>query len=98
MVGALRLVRSGALQTGYDLAGGTWVPIHTGPVTTVDTAIKLATWSGYQFTGWDLSAAWDDVVINSGEIVRAVAIQPDKRVPSRRFSGGAARRGNSRVD
>ncbi len=77
MVGALRLVRSGATQTGYYLDGSTWVPIHTGPAPTADIGIKLATWSGYQFMGWDVTAAWDDLVINSGEIVGPVATQKD---------------------
>lgn len=77
MVGALRLVRRGATQTGYYLDDGTWTAIHTGPVPTTDIGIKIATWSGYQFMGWDVTAAWDDLVINSGEIVGVVAARRD---------------------
>lgn len=70
----LRLVRTGATQTGYYLAGNDWVPISSGPVTTADVGIKLATWSGYQFMGWAVTAAWDDLVVVAGEIVGPVAV------------------------
>jgi len=69
MTGSLRLVRSGATQTGYYYGSGGWVVIGTGPAPAGDVAIKVAAWSAYQFMGWDVFAAWDNLVINSGEIV-----------------------------
>ena len=77
VVGALRLVRHGATQTGYYLNGDVWETIHTGPAPTADIGIRLATWSGYQFRHWNVVAAWDELVINSGEITGVVADQGD---------------------
>jgi hypothetical protein len=69
MTGALRLVRSGNSQTGYYYGSGGWVAIHTGPAPTADVAVKVAAWSAYQFMHWDVFAAYDNFVVNSGELV-----------------------------
>jgi hypothetical protein len=69
MIGSLRLVRYGATQTGYYYGSGEWVVIGTGPAPTEDVAIKVAAWSAYQFMHWDVLAAWDNLVVNSGELV-----------------------------
>lgn len=69
VTGSLRLVRSGATQTGYYYGPGGWVTLHTGPAPTEDVAVKVATWSGYQFMGWDVSAAYDNFVVNRGELI-----------------------------
>ncbi len=67
--GTLRLVRSGDTQTGYYYGPRGWVAIHTGPAPTADTAIKIAAWSAYQFMHWDVYAAFDNLVVNSGELI-----------------------------
>lgn len=69
MTGSLRLVRSGATQTGYYYGSGGWVVIGTGPAPTVDVGIKVAAWSAYEFMHWDVFAAWDNLIVNSGQIV-----------------------------
>jgi len=69
VTGRLRLVRSGATQTGYYYDAGGWVAIHTGPAPTTDVAVKVATWSGYQFMHWDVTAAYDNFVVNRGDLV-----------------------------
>lgn len=69
VAGTLRLVRSGDTQTGYYGSAGGWVAIHTGPAPTADVAIKVATWSGYQFMHWDVHAAFDNLVVSSGSLV-----------------------------
>ncbi|MFN8176887.1 MAG: hypothetical protein U0167_03120 [bacterium] len=68
--GTLRLVRSGNSQTGYYRSGDTWVVIGTGSAPTGDVRIKVAAWSAYQFMHWDVFASWDNLVINTGTIVR----------------------------
>lgn len=69
MTGSLRLVRSGATQTGYYHGSSGWVLIGTGPAPTQDVVIKVAAWSAYQFMHWDVFSAWDNLVVNSGEVV-----------------------------
>ncbi len=68
MIGTLRLVRSEGTQTGYYYDAG-WVFIGTGPASPGDVAIKVAAWSAYQFMHWDVTAAFDNLRVNSGEIV-----------------------------
>jgi hypothetical protein len=67
--GTLRLVRSGSTQTGYYLGTEGWVFIGEGWAPTEDVAIKVAAWSAYQFMHWDVFSAWDNLIVNSGEIV-----------------------------
>jgi hypothetical protein len=69
MTGTMRLVRTGALQTGYYLSAGQWVPIHTGPAPTGDVPFKVSAFSAYQFTHQEVLAAWDNIVVREGEIV-----------------------------
>lgn len=69
MSGTMRLVRTGASQTGYYRSAGQWIPIHTGPAPTGDVPFKVSAFSAYQFTNQDVLAAWDNIVVNSGEIV-----------------------------
>jgi hypothetical protein len=69
LTGTLRLVRSGDTQTGYYYSSGAWAAIHTGPAPTSDVAVNVAAFSAYQFMGWDVFAAFDDFVVNSGELV-----------------------------
>jgi hypothetical protein len=69
MTGTIRLVRTGALQTAYYSNSGQWVPIHTGPAPSGDVPFKVSAFSAYQFTHQDVLAAWDNIVVNSGEIV-----------------------------
>jgi hypothetical protein len=81
MTGTLRLVRTGAMQTGYFLSAGQWVVIHTGPAPIGDVPFKVSAFSAYQFTQQDVLAAWDDIVVNSGEII-------DLPVPTRSTTWG----------
>ncbi len=69
MIGTLRLVRTGALQTAYYDDAGQWVPIHTGPAPTEEVPFKVSAFSAYQFTHQDVLAAWDNIVVNSGEVI-----------------------------
>jgi hypothetical protein len=69
MVGRLRLIRSGSSQSGFYDDSGNWVFIGTGPATTADVAIKLAAWSAYQFMNWDVFAAFDNLTVNSAQII-----------------------------
>ncbi|MDM7917455.1 MAG: hypothetical protein QUU85_19660, partial [Candidatus Eisenbacteria bacterium] len=69
MTGTIRLVRTGPWQTAYYSGAGQWVPIHTGPAPTADVPFKVSAFSAYQFTHQDVLAAWDNVVVNSGEII-----------------------------
>jgi hypothetical protein len=71
MIGSLRLVRAGSTQTGYYSGPSGWVAIHTGPAPTDDVGIKIAAWSAYQFMGWDVFSAFDNLIVNSGQIVWA---------------------------
>jgi len=84
MTGTLRLVRTGSQQTGYYSSGGHWVPIHTGPAPTGDVPFKVSAFSAYQFTQQDVRAAWDNLVVNRGEIV-------DLPVPAKSMSWGAVK-------
>jgi hypothetical protein len=69
VTGSLRLVRSGYTQTGYYYGPGGWVAICTESAPTEDIDVKVAAWSAYQFMGWDVFAAFDDFIVNSGELV-----------------------------
>ena len=69
VTGSLRLVRSGDTQTGYYYSADGWVAIHTGPAPTTDVGVKVAAWSGYQFMHWDVFAAYDNFIVNSGELI-----------------------------
>jgi hypothetical protein len=82
-VGTLRLVRKGNWQTGYYHDPDGWVSIHTGPAPTTDVGIKIAAWSGYQFTQRDVTAAFDDLVVNRG-----VLVWPDPAWSACCFLGG----------
>lgn len=67
--GTLRLVRTGDLQTAFYSSAGQWVSIHTGPAPTGDVPFKVSAFSAYQFTHQNVLAAWDDFVVNRGEII-----------------------------
>jgi hypothetical protein len=67
-MGSLRLVRVGNTQTGYYNSGG-WVVICAGPAPTHDVRLQVSAFSAYQFMGWDVLAAFDNFVVNSGELV-----------------------------
>jgi len=70
VTGTLRLVRAGATETGYYCSSGDWVLIHTGPGPTRDVAIQVHAWShDYAFMDRDVLAAWDNLVVKSGELV-----------------------------
>jgi hypothetical protein len=70
VTGTLRLVRIGATESGYYYSSGDWVLIHTGPGPTADVAIQVHAWShDYAFMDQDVLAAWDNLVVNWGELV-----------------------------
>jgi hypothetical protein len=69
ITGTLRLVRTGATETGYYYGSGGWVLIHTGSGSTGNVAIRMHAWShDYAFMDWDVLAAWDNLVVNSGQL------------------------------
>ncbi|MFB3907346.1 MAG: hypothetical protein ACE15D_02985 [Candidatus Eisenbacteria bacterium] len=68
MTGTLRLVRAGAEQTGYYRSGG-WVEICAAPAPTGDMPVQISVFTAYQFMGWDVSMAFDNFQVNSGELV-----------------------------
>lgn len=67
--GKLRLVRSGATQTGYYWAAG-WIPILTDSAPTGDTTIQLHAWShDYAFGDRSVIGALDNFAVVSGEVI-----------------------------
>lgn len=75
--GALRLVRTGTTQTGYYRQGNSWVTICSGPAPAGDITLQLSAFSAYQFMGWDVRAAFDNFVVNSGELIEfPVPVRP----------------------
>jgi len=70
VTGTLRLVRTGATQTGYHASAGQWVAIHTGPAPSGDVAIQVHAWShDYAFRDWNVLAAVDNLAVTSGEVI-----------------------------
>jgi len=70
ITGTLRLVRTGSSQTGYYYhPSGQWVAVCTDSAPTDDMTIQLSAFTAYQFMGWDVLMAFDNFVVNSGELV-----------------------------
>jgi hypothetical protein len=70
--GKLRLVRTGNTATGYYSSNGAWVPVDTGPSSAADTAFSFSAWShDYTFTKQDVKVAFDNLIINKGELLCA---------------------------
>lgn len=70
LAGKLRLVRSGSEQTGYYFDNGTWIPVLTDGAPTEDITIQLHAWShDWAFRDADVSAAFDNFTVTSGELV-----------------------------
>jgi len=68
--GALRQVRSGGTVTGYYLSAGSWIPIHSSPAATGDVVFRIVSWShDYAFTNQNVQIAFDDFVVNQGELI-----------------------------
>ena len=75
VTGTLRLVRTGATLTGYYYSPGQWVAIHVGPGPTADVALNVSSWShDYAFMDWDVTAAFDNLTVNSGELVWPIIV------------------------
>lgn len=84
--GTLRLVRSGATQTGYFLQAGEWIAVQTDTAPTRDITIQLHAWShNYAFRDWDVRAAFDNFTVMTGELH-----WPE--TPARETSWGAVKR------
>ncbi len=65
--GSLRLIRSGASETGYYLSAGNWVTIHTAPSITQDIHLDLVAWShDYAFTHTFVKVAFANFTLNQG--------------------------------
>jgi hypothetical protein len=69
MTGTLRLVRTGGVQSGYRRSGGVWVLLCTGSAPPDDVQLRVSAFTAYQFQGWDVLMAFDNFVVNSGELV-----------------------------
>ena len=68
--GKLRLTRTGSSITGYRYTGGAWVAVHTGTSDTADSRFSISAWShDYAFTNQDVNLAFDNVIINKGQLV-----------------------------
>lgn len=68
--GTLRLVRSGATQTGYYLKDGAWNAIQTDSASTSDIGIQLHAWShDYAFQHHDVRAAFDNFTVMTGQVI-----------------------------
>src|SRR5213594_3405366 len=66
----LRLSRTGSLGTGYYLDSGSWVQIHSGPVTTADVGFGFAAWSHDQlFAHQTAKLAFDNFTLSSGQLL-----------------------------
>jgi hypothetical protein len=69
MTGTLRLVRFGSALTGYRMTPGGWVVICSGPAPLNDVHLQVSAFSAYQFMGWDVLMAFDEFIVNSGELI-----------------------------
>ena len=68
--GMLRLSRTGSLGTGYYLDSGSWVQVHSGPVTTADVGFGFAAWSHDQlFAHQTAKLAFDNFTLSSGQLL-----------------------------
>ncbi|HTE20880.1 MAG TPA: hypothetical protein VK689_21150, partial [Armatimonadota bacterium] len=75
LAGKLRLTRVGTTVTGYfwDAATEAWVPFASLPGTDTNVHISLAVWSHDRaFADQDVRVAFDNFVVNSGQVVGAV--------------------------
>lgn len=71
MAGSLRLVRTGSTLKGYRYSGG-WVLICVDWVDwapTDDVRLQISAFTAYQFSGWTVLMAFDNFVVNSGELI-----------------------------
>ena len=69
--GKLRAVRVGDVATGYYYSGGAWVPIYSfGSASTNDVYLLLQAWShDWAFTDQPVRVAFDNVIINQGQLI-----------------------------
>ncbi|MDO8412812.1 MAG: hypothetical protein Q7S51_03360, partial [Gallionellaceae bacterium] len=68
--GKLRLVRTNGTITGYYYASGNWIMVNSTQTTTNDVGIGLHAWShNYAFTNQDVKLAFDNLVLNQGELI-----------------------------
>ena len=67
--GKLRLVRAGTTLSGYYFSNGSWVLVHSGPVTAADVYIVIAAWSHNSiFADQGVKIAFDNFVVNQGDL------------------------------
>ena len=65
--GKLRLVRTSNTLSGYYFSNGSWILVHSGPVTDADVHILIAAWSDESiFADQEVKIAFDNFVINQG--------------------------------
>ena len=77
--GKLRLVRAGTTLSGYYFSNGCWVLVHSGPVTAADLYIVIAAWSHDSvFADQEVKIAFDNFVINQGDLVCGASTSPGK--------------------
>ena len=68
--GKLRLVRTDGTIAGYYYAAGNWIMVHSASTTTDDVGFSLNAWShNYAFTDQDVRLAFDNLVLNQGELI-----------------------------
>lgn len=68
--GRLRMVRTNDMTTGYYSDSGEWRALTTSSSTTADATFSIAAWShDYAFTDQDVKIAFDNFIINEGQLV-----------------------------
>lgn len=66
--GTLRLVRTGATLSGFVRDGTAWVPVGSGPVSTIPTRINLDLGAGNPTAPGGIKAAFDNFKVNAGSV------------------------------
>lgn len=79
--GKLRLVRSGDKITGYYYIDSNWHSLYTVPAPTDDRTLVLSVWNHDAcFSHQQVKIAFDNFIINSGQIVPAIPEPPSPPV------------------
>jgi hypothetical protein len=76
--GTLRITRSGGVATAYYLNSGTWVLVHSGPVTANSVGFGFSVWShSYAFSHQNIKVAFDNFALNNGQLLcPIIALSP----------------------
>ncbi len=68
--GMLRITRSGGVATAYYFSSGSWILLHSGPMTTGDVLFAFGIWShNYVFSHQAVKVAFDNFTLNNGQVL-----------------------------